>query len=134
MSDINSVNLVGRLVRDADVKVTQGGMQITKFAVAVNRKRKQGDQWIDEASFFDCVIFGKMGEAVGRYLTKGKQVGVSGELVQNRWDQDGQTRSRVEITVSNLQLLGGKDDISRGEGAEQAPDSSPANDDDDVPF
>lgn len=107
MADINRVTLVGRLVRDADVKVTQGGMQITKFGLAINRRRKQGDQWIDEANFFDVVIFGRMGEAVSRYLTKGKQVGVDGELVQNRWEQDGQTRSKVEIFCNNIQLLGG---------------------------
>ena len=110
MADINRVTLVGRLVRDADVKVTQGGMQITKFGLAINRRRKQGDQWIDEASFFDVVIFGRMGEAVSRYLTKGKQVGVDGELVQNRWEQDGQTRSKVEIFCNNIQLLGGRGD------------------------
>ncbi|MFW6368497.1 MAG: single-stranded DNA-binding protein [Spirochaetota bacterium] len=112
MADINRVTLVGRLVRDADVKVTQGGMQITKFGIAINRRRKQGDQWVDEANFFDIVIFGRMGEAVSRYLTKGKQVGVDGELVQNRWEQDGQTRSKVEIFCNNIQLLGG-----RGDGA-----------------
>lgn len=121
MADINRVTLVGRLVRDAEVRVTQGGMQITKFGLAINRRRKQGDEWIDEASFFDVVIFGRMGEAVGRYLTKGKQVGVDGELVQNRWEQDGQTRSKVEIICNNLQLLGG-----RGDGGGGAPQSGSA--------
>ncbi|MFW6368484.1 MAG: single-stranded DNA-binding protein [Spirochaetota bacterium] len=116
MADINRVTLVGRLTRDADVRVTQGGMQITKFGIAINRRRKQGDQWVDEASFFDVVIFGRMGEAVSRYLTKGKQVGVDGELVQDRWEQDGQKRSKVEIYCNNIQLLGG-----RGEGGGDRP-------------
>ena len=118
MADINSVTLVGRLVRDAEVKVTQGGMQITKFGIAINRRRKQGDQWVDEANFFDIVIFGRMGEAVSRYLTKGKQVGIDGELVQNRWEQDGQTRSKVEIFCNNLQLLGGRGDGGGSPGSE----------------
>lgn len=116
MADINRVTLVGRLTRDAEVRVTQGGMQITKFGLAINRRRKQGDQWVDEASFFDVVIFGRMGEAVSRYLTKGKQVGVDGELVQDRWEQDGQKRSKVEIYCNNIQLLGG-----RGEGGGDRP-------------
>ena len=114
MADINRVTLVGRLVRDAEVRVTQGGMQITKFGLAINRRRKQGDEWVDEANFFDVVIFGRMGEAVSRYLTKGKQVGVDGELVQNRWEQDGQTRSKVEVVCNNLQLLGGRGDGAGG--------------------
>ena len=130
MADINRVTLVGRLTRDAEVKSTQGGMQITKFAIAVNRRRKQGDEWIDEASFFDCVIFGRMGEAVSRYLVKAKQVAVDGELVQQRWEQDGHKRSRVEVNVSNVQLLGGGND-----GKEQQQPSKSADDfDDDVPF
>jgi len=119
MADINRVTLVGRLTRDAEVRVTQGGMQITKFGIAINRRRKQGDQWVDEASFFDVVIFGRMGEAVSRYLTKGKQVGVDGELVQDRWEQDGQKRSKVEIYCNNIQLLGG-----RGDGGGDRPSGS----------
>ena len=121
VADINRVTLVGRLTRDAEVKSTQGGMQITKFAIAVNRRRKQGDEWIDEASFFDCVIFGRMGEAVSRYLVKGKQVAVDGELAQQRWEQDGHKRSRVEVNVSNVQLLGGRDASGPGAGYEQEP-------------
>ena len=50
---------------------------------------------------------GKGAEAVSQYLLKGKQVGIQGELRQNRWEQEGQKRSKVEIFVTNLQLLGG---------------------------
>ncbi len=109
MADINRVVLVGRLVRDAELKYTSGGLAITTFAVAINRRRKQGDDWVDEANFFDIVLMGRQGEAVQRYLTKGKQVGIEGELRQNRWEQDGQKRSKVEIFATNLQLLGGRD-------------------------
>ena len=128
-TDINRVTLVGRLTRDAEVKSTQGGMQITKFALAVNRRRKQGDEWIDEAHFFDCVIFGRMGEAISRYLTKGKQIAVDGALTQDRWEQDGVKRSRVQIVADNVQLLGSK-------GEDSGPSKAAPSDDfeDDVPF
>jgi single-strand DNA-binding protein len=73
----------------------------------VNRRRKNGDQWEDEANFFDIVLWGRQGESLNQYLVKGKLVGVDGELRQDRWVQDGQNRSKVEIVAANLQLLGG---------------------------
>ncbi len=107
MADINHVILVGRLTRDAELKYTSGGMAVCKFAIAVNRRRKEGEQWVEEAHFFDIVLWGRSGEAINQYLVKGKQVAVEGELRQSRWEQDGQAKSRVEIMANNVQLLGG---------------------------
>jgi len=107
MADVNHVILIGRLTRDSALTYTSGGMAVCKFAIAVNRRKKNGDQWVDEASFFDVVAWGKIGEALNQYLVKGKQVAVEGELHQNRWEQDGQSRSKVEINADNIQLLGG---------------------------
>jgi single-strand DNA-binding protein len=106
-ADINHVVLVGRLTRDAELKYTANGQAVCKFSIAVNRSRKNGDQWVEEASFFDVTLWGRQGEAVNQYLVKGKQVGSDGELRQDRWEQDGQKRSKVEIVAANLQLLGG---------------------------
>jgi single-strand DNA-binding protein len=122
MADLNRVTLIGRLTRDAELKYTSGGTAVCKFSIAVNRRKKNGDEWVDEASFFDVVLWGRQGEAVNRYLLKGKQVGVDGELRQERWqDRDsGQSRSKVEIEASNIQLLGGgnnnDDDSGRSRG------------------
>ena len=120
MADVNHVILIGRLTRDAELKYTSGGMAVCKFAIAVNRRRKNGDQWVDEASFFDIVLFGRAGESINQYLVKGKQAAVEGELHQNRWEQDGQSRSKVEINASNVQLLGGG---QGGSDYSSAPDS-----------
>ncbi len=106
-NDINSVTLVGRLTRDAELKYTGGGTAVCKMSIAVNRSRKSGDQWQEEAHFFDIVVWGRQGEAIHQYLTKGKQIAVQGELRQNRWEQNGQQRSKVEINAQNVQLLGG---------------------------
>jgi single-strand DNA-binding protein len=103
--DINSVTLVGRLTRDAELKYTNTGMAITHFAIAVNRTRKDGDQWVDEANFFDVNLWGKRGESLNQYLQKGTQVAVLGELRQERWEKDGQKNSRVSIHCNNIQLL-----------------------------
>ena len=107
MADINNVVLVGRLTRDAELKFTTGGQAVCKFPIAVNRRKKNGDQWEDEANFFDVVIWGRQGESLSKHLLKGKSVGVEGELRQDRWQQDGQSRSKVEIVANNVQLLGG---------------------------
>jgi single-strand DNA-binding protein len=107
MADLNSVALIGRLTRDAELKYTAGGQAVCKFSIAVNRRRKNGDQWEDEANYFDIVLWGRQGESLNQYLVKGKQIGVDGELRQDRWQQDGQNRSKVEIVANNIQLLGG---------------------------
>ncbi|MCL2441972.1 MAG: single-stranded DNA-binding protein [Treponema sp.] len=107
MADINHVVLIGRLTRDAELKYTAGGQAVCKFSIAVNRRKKVGDQWEDEANFFDIVLWGKQGESLQSYLVKGKMIGVEGELRQDRWQQDGQNRSKVEIIANYIQLLGG---------------------------
>jgi single-strand DNA-binding protein len=119
MADVNHVVLIGRLTRDSELKYTNTGTAICKISIAVNRRRKIDEQWTEEASFFDVTIWGKMGEAISKYLVKGKQVGIEGELRQSKWEQDGQPRSKVEIIANNVQLLGSRSgdrpDIQRGE-------------------
>jgi single-strand DNA-binding protein len=152
MADINHVVLVGRLTRDAELKYTSGGQAVCKFSLAVNRRRKNGDQWVDEANFFDVVLWGRQGESLNQYLMKGKMVGVDGELRQDRWEQEGQNRSKVEIVAANIQLLGGGPGGSGGGGSggggfaerrgdaygdRPAQDAPPQGDDgfaDDIPF
>jgi single-strand DNA-binding protein len=116
MADINHVVLVGRLTRNAELKYTNNGSAVSKFSIAINQRRKKDDQWVDEAHFFDIVLWGKTAESLNQYLVKGKQVGIEGQLRQNRWEQEGQARSKVEIFATNVMLLGS----GSGGGARQA--------------
>jgi len=143
MADINHVVLIGRLTRDAELKYTAGGQAVCKFSVAVNRRKKVGDQWEDEANFFDIVLWGKQGESLQAYLVKGKMVGIDGELRQDRWQQDGQNRSKVEIVATYIQLLGGGSSGEKqnqnvsGQNPNQDTSYSQGKDDsypDDIPF
>jgi single-strand DNA-binding protein len=144
MVDVNHIVLIGRLTRDAELKYTANGQAVCKFSIAVNRRKKSGDQWVDEANFFDVVVWGRQGETINQYLIKGKQIAVDGELRQDRWEQDGQNRSRVEIVAANVQLLnsggggsGGSYGASSRQDSGQAPAGAPAGDDgfaDDIPF
>jgi single-strand DNA-binding protein len=108
MSDINSVVLCGRVVRDAEVKYTNGGTAVAEISIAVNRYAGQGKP--DEVGFFEINIWGKQAEAIKQYLTKGRQVVIQGELRQERWEKDGQKQSKVRINANNVQLVGGKDE------------------------
>ena len=143
MADINHVTLVGRLTRDAELKYTNSGQAVSNIGLAINQRRRRDDQWVDEAHFFDCVVWGKTAESLNPYLVKGKQVGIEGQLRQNRWEQEGRTRSRVEIFVNNLQLLGGRndgvaprDEAPAGHASPPRGGALPAADefDDDIPF
>jgi single-strand DNA-binding protein len=107
MSDVNNVTLIGRLTRDAELRYTSSGKPVSKFSLAVNEKRKVGDGWEDTASFIEIVLWGQLGETLKQYLTKGKQVAVIGKLTQERWEQDGQNRSKLVVTAATIQLLGG---------------------------
>jgi single-strand DNA-binding protein len=121
-NDTNEVVIIGRLTRDAEIKMTSSGQSITSFSIAVNRSVKKGDEWTDEASFFDVTLWGKIGEIIGQYLTKGKQVAVVGSLRQDRWtDKEGANRSKVVINAEMVQLLGsGSAQAGQGE-AQGAP-------------
>jgi len=105
--DIVSVFAIGRLTKDAELRYTSGGLAISKFSIACNSRAKKGDQWIDEASFFEVSVFGKSAETLNQYLTKGKQIAVQGRMKQERWEKDGQNHSKIVINADSVQLLGG---------------------------
>jgi len=137
MTDMNIVAINGRLTRDAELKYTATSTCICNFSIASNRSVKKGDKWEDEASFFDCVMFGKRAESINQYLKKGQQVSISGELRQERWEKDGKQNSKVSIAVNNIQLIGGKNESPKREPQNNSNDNhgGPENfADDQIPF
>lgn len=137
--DINRVILVGRLTRDAELRYTNSGMALTRLGIAVNRRIKQGDQWVDEANFFDATLWGKRGESLNQYLSKGQQIAIEGELRQERWEKDGVKNSKVTINVSEIQLLGGRNSerpasFNNGGGNYQSQPSQPTQSSNSQPF
>ena len=105
-NDTNMVVLVGRLTRESELRFTNSGTAVCRFSLAVNRMKRSGDQREEEVSYFDIVVWGKQAETLNPYLGKGRQVCVNGELRQNRWEQDGQSRNKIEVVANNVQLLG----------------------------
>ena len=89
--EMNSVNLIGRLTDQPTLRYSQGGAAVSNFrAIAVNGKKKQGQPvgWMN-VDYFDCTLFGNQAEKLQQYLGKGKQVGISGRLKQQRWQDNG---------------------------------------------
>jgi single-strand DNA-binding protein len=127
MADINIVVLVGRLTRDPELRYSPAGTAIASFGVAVNNRRKVGDEWKDEPCFVDVKVFGRMAETSSEYLAKGRQVAIEGRLSYSKWEKDGQTRSKLEVTANNVQFLGQGQGQGQGRGAAggQAPEGDP---------
>lgn len=124
MSDINVAVLVGRLTRDSELKYTPSGLPICRFSIAVNRSKKQDDQWVDEPHYFDIEFYGKSAEGLSKYLLKGRQVAVQGELRQDRWEKDGQQRSKVVIVASTIRPLGSPPQSSDANGRRYSSDGA----------
>ncbi len=106
MGDLSVAVLVGRLTRDAELKYTPSGQAICHFSVATSSRVKKGDQWLDEPSFWEIDLWGKLGETLNQYLVKGKLVAVEGDMRQDKWEKDGQSRMKVVIKANDVQLLG----------------------------
>lgn len=122
MTDMNHVFLIGRLTRDlgADERsfayVGNGQMARANISIAVNRSKKEGEQWVDEVNYFDITIWGRTAENLKQYLLKGKQIAVDGYLRQDRWQKDGQNFSKVVVVANSVQLLGGKSEGGQASG------------------
>ena len=134
MVSFNRVIIAGNLTRDPETRFIPSGTAVTEFAIAVNSryKSKTSNEFKEEVSYFDIVVFGKMGENCAEYLSKGRPVLVEGRLRQRRWDQDGVKRSKIEILADNVQFLG----TGRGSAQEGGSSASSSQElpDDDIPF
>lgn len=138
---LNKVTIIGNLGQDPEVRYTQGGSAICNLRVAVNERRKDGDEWKDHTEWFTVVVFGKTAENAGQYLAKGRQVAVDGRLQTREWkDKTGATRKDTEIVAHELIFIGGGGDekgASPSNGRKPAPKAAPDEGgfvDDDLPF
>lgn len=125
MSDINRVEITGRLTRDSEHKVTSSGTDFLSFGMAVNDsvKNRTTGEWEDKANFVDVVFFGKAAEWMKRELVKGRFVMVDGKLRYSSWERDGQRASKLEVVASNIRFDGRRSEPQRGQQAPQRQDA-----------
>lgn len=105
MSSLNNVTIVGRIVRDIDLRYTQNNTAHTVASIALERNYKVGNEWQKETSFVDVEFWGFLAESLKKNSGKGKMLGVSGYLVQQKWEKDGVKHSKVCVVAEKMQLI-----------------------------
>ncbi len=100
---MNKVILIGRLTKDPELNYAAGtGTAVTRFTLAVTRPFKK-----DETDFINCIAFGKTGETIAQYLTKGRQLAVTGSIRTGSYDaKDGTKRYTTDIVVDSFEFIG----------------------------
>jgi single-strand DNA-binding protein len=125
MANVNKVILIGNLTRDPELRVTPKGTPLCSFGLAINRTFKdEAGQSRDETTFVDIDAWGKQGELIAKYCTKGRPLYVEGRLKFDQWEDktSGQKRSKLKIVLENFQFLGGaRPDGSPGGGSPGGP-------------
>ena len=118
---MNTVALIGRLGSTPQLRYTQNGTAVATCSIAVPRRRNR-----DEVDWIDLTFWGKTAEIASQHLTKGRQIGVTGRLLQERWEtQEGEKRSRVVVVVDELTLIGSRPDGESGGGDDLSFDDVP---------
>lgn len=147
------VCVTGNLTRDPELRHLNSGTAVCKLRVAVNTRRKDGNEWVDKPNYFDVTVWGAQGENCATYLSKGRPVAIQGRLEWREWEaKEGGKRQAVEIVADAVQFLGSRDGSGgQGNGGgngftaksdvpadtsdfEGQPASVGASDDDDIPF
>ena len=108
---MNKAILIGRLTADPQLRYAAGsGTAICKFTLAVNRPFKKG-----ETDFINCIAFNKQGEAIAQYVTKGRQLAVTGSIRTGSYDgQDGVKRYTTDVIVESFEFIGSNNSNNQG--------------------
>jgi single-strand DNA-binding protein len=152
-SNVNVVVITGNLTRDPELRHTGGGTAVCELRVAVNSRRKEGQEWVDKPNYFDVTVWGAQGENCANYLSKGRPVAVEGRLDWREWEaKDGSgKRQAVSIVANSVQFLGSRDGSGGQSGGNGGGGFTPSSDvpadtsdfegaaaggggDDDIPF
>ena len=102
---MNVVTIIGRPTSDIDIKMTTSGKSVCSFTLAVNKNYKR-----DEANFIPCIFWGERAEALAKYVKKGQQIAVTGELTSRQYEVDGKKRTAIEVVGERFDFCGSKSD------------------------
>ena len=114
---MNKLSLVGTIVRDIDVKVSQGGKTIASFTVAAQRRYKNSDGKYD-SDFIPCVCFDKSAEFVSKYFKKGDKIGITGHMQSGSFEGKNGKVYTLDCYVNEVEFVGGS---SKSEETKTAP-------------
>ena len=142
MASLNKVMLIGNLGKDPELPHTPAGTAVATFSIATSErfKSKQTNEWEEKTEWHNIVLWSKLAETAGQYLSKGKTVYIEGRLQTRKWqDRDGNTRYTTEIVGDTMKMLSPKGEGARGgdsshESSGGGSYEEPPFQDDDIPF
>lgn len=138
---MNKVVLIGRITKDPELRFIPGsGVAVCTFSIAVDRRKVKDKEQVTD--FFKIVVWGKQGENVANYMSKGKLIGISGRIENRSYEgNDGVKRYVTEIVAEEVQFLEKKSDTNTAnsnntntENQEYNEWDSASEDDDEIPF
>lgn len=105
---MNKVVLIGRLTKDPDMRFAAGsGLAVVRFNLAVNRQKQKDKE--QEADFISCIAFGKTGETIAQYITKGGQIAIEGHIQTGSYDaKNGTKKYTTDVIIDRFEFCGGK--------------------------
>lgn len=120
MASFNKIIVVGYLGRDPEIRYTPQGTAVCSFTIASTEKITVQGEKQDVTTWFQVKVWGRQGEVANQYLHKGKQIYIEGRLRQEEWtDKEGNRRTSLVITTTDVQFLGTKDEDQRSYGGGQ---------------
>ena len=132
---MNNVILIGRLVREPELRYTSGSqMAVCKFTLAIDRRVKQGEE--KKTDFPSVICFGKTAENCEKFLAKGRKVAVQGRLQTGSYEKDGVKHYTTDVIADNVEFLewGEKNGESAKESRSEPIPEGFAAIDEDIPF
>ncbi|MFA9262953.1 MAG: single-stranded DNA-binding protein [Undibacterium sp.] len=104
--NLNEAKLIGRVVRDPELRTTPGGAQVVSLSIATNHSWKDASGSKQETTqFHNCVAWNKLAELIAKYVTKGQELYVCGRIEYRSWEsKEGQKRERTEIIIDDFQF------------------------------
>ena len=128
---MNNVSLVGRLTKDPELKTTQSGLSVCRFAVAVDRPYSKDRQ----ADFISCIAWRKTAEFIDSYFSKGQRIALTGSIQTGSYtDKDGKTVYTTDINVSNVEFCESKKQSDSSGNNLNSVETEEMPCDDDLPF
>ena len=119
---LNHITIMGRFVRDPELRRTGSGIAVASFTLAVDRDFKSSNGGDKEVDFIDCVAWRQAGEFVSKYFTRGRMAVVSGRLQIRSWtDKDGNKRRTAEVVADNVYFADSKSENAASGTQQSAP-------------
>ena len=105
MASFNLIVLIGNLTRDVKISFTPSQVAVGQFGIAVNKHYTVNGEKREQVLFIDCVIYKEQAQTLAKYVSKGSPLMITGEILLDTWEKEGQKRSKHTVLVKQFQFL-----------------------------